>query len=201
MGGQKIFSLFLLLAAVTLAWFAAGPANGDADPPDARAHLPREKVVYRSERTLAGNWDDDFGLPGQFFAVVTDEWQWLRTKGRLAPTIVAQRGEAIETFFSENEGGAVIIAYLGEAPTGGYAVDIKEVRSSTTDDASLLTVVVRRRKPEPTDFVLQAFTYPYDVVFIAADRLPPPPYAVRFVDEKDNDLNESTGRSTIDAFR
>lgn len=59
----------------------------------------------------------------------------------------------------------VVVAALGETPTGGYAVKIHEIVRT----GDLVRVTVHMRNPAPTDFVIQALTYPIDSVCLRRD--------------------------------
>jgi len=61
-----------------------------------------------------------------------------------------------------------ILVTYGPQPTGGFAVEITDVRVG----ADAVNVVAAFRKPEPGENVTQAFTYPYDLVLVPAVDLP-----------------------------
>lgn len=56
----------------------------------------------------------------------------------------------------------VVVAAMGERPTGGFSVEVEEVR--TTEDG--LRVVVREVSPGPECIVTQAFTQPVTAVAV-----------------------------------
>jgi hypothetical protein len=60
------------------------------------------------------------------------------------------------------DGKLYILATYGAKPTGGFAVEITEVRELK----EVVEVAVKFTKPEPGQMVTQAFTYPYDLVDI-----------------------------------
>lgn len=62
----------------------------------------------------------------------------------------------------------VLGAFMGERPTGGYRIDIQEVRLKGRE----ITAVVTQKQPGPDDFVTMVFTYPGHVV--AVERPPEP---------------------------
>ena len=82
----------------------------------------------------------------------------------------------------------VIVAALGEKPTGGYRIEITQVSLH----GSALTVEVRVTVPPKDAMVTQALTYPFDAVWIPADRLAnlPKPLPVRLTDEQGEVLAE-----------
>ncbi len=58
--------------------------------------------------------------------------------------------------------GLVLGVFMGQQPTGGYAVTISSVRR-TTDE---LIVEIDRRVPGPDEIVTQALTSPYHLVWV-----------------------------------
>jgi hypothetical protein len=62
----------------------------------------------------------------------------------------------------EFEGKTYILVTFGEKKTGGYSVDIRDL---VFEDNSL-TAVVELKQPSPNENVIQAFTYPYDLVTV-----------------------------------
>ncbi len=75
-----------------------------------------------------------------------------------------------------------MLPYFGEKPTGGYGIEITQVslRGST------LTVEAGVTVPPKDAMVTQALTYPFDAVWIPADRLENlrKPLTVRLSDEQ-----------------
>ncbi len=59
---------------------------------------------------------------------------------------------------------SVLAVYLGQKPTGGYSVTVREVRLS----GSTLIVTAVERRPPPGSIVTQALTHPYHIVQIPA---------------------------------
>ena len=82
----------------------------------------------------------------------------------------------------------VIVAALGEKPTGGYGIKITQVSLH----GSALTVEARVTVPPKDAMVTQALTYPFDAVWIPADRLQNlrKPLPVRLTDEQGKGLAE-----------
>ena len=62
----------------------------------------------------------------------------------------------------------VAAVFLGERPTGGYRIAVREAR----EVAGKLRVTVVERKPPPDAMVTQAFTTPFQVVAVKRSRLP-----------------------------
>ena len=60
-----------------------------------------------------------------------------------------------------------ILVYLGEHPTGGYAVQIDGVHAV----GRVLVVQVSRRSPAPGAMVTMAFTYPKDMITLPKEHL------------------------------
>lgn len=75
----------------------------------------------------------------------------------------------------------LVIAALGEAPTGGHAVRILRVSC----DGRVANVVTHLRSPAPADYVTQVITYPVDVVHVGRDLIPgAAAIEWRFVDQR-----------------
>lgn len=53
-----------------------------------------------------------------------------------------------------------IILNMGEKPTGGYSINIKEA----IEDDSKITLIVKETSPDSRTMVTQALTYPFTVV-------------------------------------
>jgi len=62
----------------------------------------------------------------------------------------------------------VIAVFLGQKPTGGYAVEVTGVRQK----GKRLVVEARVRQPDPGGFVTQALTQPYELVAVKRSNLP-----------------------------
>ena len=107
----------------------------------------------------------------------------VRRVRRAPPSVTLEkRGE-------EEQGDRVfIVAALGEKPTGGYRIEITQVSLH----GSTLTVEARVTVPPKGAILTQALTYPFDAVWIPADRLENrrKPLAVRLTDEQGKVLAE-----------
>lgn len=57
----------------------------------------------------------------------------------------------------------VLGVFLGERPTGGYSVSVREIRRLAPDRIELHVTI---REPSPSDFVTMAFTYPGELIRI-----------------------------------
>jgi len=71
---------------------------------------------------------------------------------------------------------AVVVAYQGQQRTGGYSIEITDIRRSGT----VLAVTVSERRPASGSFTTQALTSPFVAVSIPR---PPSGATVRFADE------------------
>jgi uncharacterized protein (DUF885 family) len=74
---------------------------------------------------------------------------------------------------------AVIVAFQGQKPTGGYGISIAEIRRDGTD----LTVRAREQAPGRNDLTTQALTSPFVAVSIPR---PPEGATVKFADNVEN---------------
>lgn len=90
------------------------------------------------------------------------EWeeQWLRLTARHG-----SRPAAPQVDFSRE---MLLMAAMGDRPTGGYAVSIERV----VDRSAAFEVFVRHTSPGPRCFTTQAITSPVDIVRVAASAKP-----------------------------
>ncbi len=66
-----------------------------------------------------------------------------------------------------------VIVTRGEKPTGGYDIDIVDMKLVKEDDETeTLVVYTSFTDPEPGDIVTQVITYPYEVAKTNLERLP-----------------------------
>mgnify|MGYP001117962728 CR=1 FL=1 len=79
-----------------------------------------------------------------------------------------------------------LMAYLGEVPNDGYAVDIHSVQ---VEEGKVL-VRVARRSPAPGELNKRATTYPLAIVPVSRKALPARPFTVQFVDQSGQLLAE-----------
>jgi len=76
--------------------------------------------------------------------------------------------------------------HRGEKPTGGYAVEIFSIKE---DYPGRITVKVRLIDPDPTDLVIQAFTYPSSTAVISRNYLIFKKPSFRFMASDGHDLS------------
>lgn len=100
-----------------------------------------------------------------------EEWRELWRELHSGSTEAAAAPGAPQIDFSRS---TLVVYAAGERPTGGYAVNVVEVRRM----GSRIEVAVEVSEPAPDAIVTQALTYPYVVV-----ELPVPNAAVRIVQE------------------
>ncbi len=129
--------------------------------------------VYHAEaRPDGGNWYGGKHLPYLDFAVVGSEKDYLSQPP--LQTLVPIAPPAAD--YTQHIG---LWAYLGEAPTGGYAIQIERV--VRTGDA--VRVQVRLIAPEPDAMVTMAINYPTDYVLIDRSSLGSGEKVFTFVDQ------------------
>lgn len=155
----------------------------------------RREVVYEAD---VPSWSWSGGSPiDQYFALLTSTEHLRPAEAALPPQVWAEAGPQIEQALAEDK--VAIVAYLGQAPTGGYAIRVRrvevevlaeDVTEEDTDETSTVTIRIARRRPSPDEFVIQTFTNPYDLVTISRDKLPPAPFHVRFVDDDGHSLDD-----------
>ncbi len=63
------------------------------------------------------------------------------------------------------ESGVVLAAFMGQKPTGGYAITIESARLRGAE----VIVELNRKVPGPGDIVTQALTAPYHLVWLELD--------------------------------
>jgi len=173
--------MLLLGVAVAAAagWLLAASGNGSPH------------VVYEAD-VPDWRWSGS-SFRDQYLALLLSETDLRRARTALPDHVWRQAGAQMQRWLAEGD-TAVVVAYLGQAPTGGYAirvqrVEISEDAGANTDTTPSVTVTVARRRPGPGEFVTQAFTHPLDVVPIGKDRLPAEPFDVRFVDDQGRPLD------------
>ncbi|WP_408954405.1 protease complex subunit PrcB family protein [Natroniella sp. ANB-PHB2] len=105
-------------------------------------------VIYESSEELTGEWQQDEYPEGSQFLLIDDQ--------EVEYLVDELRG--FKGF--ESDYGPTVYVSLGERPTGGYGIQINQIRRA--DDA--LIVVVKARGPASSDMVTQAITYPHDIV-------------------------------------
>lgn len=110
--------------------------------------------------------------PGFDVAGSPDQWQQLRQ------SLVQQPALPDVDFRRE----WVVAAFMGEKPTGGYRVDVRDV----VREGRLIRVTVVQEEPGPDDFVTMVITYPGHIV--AAARPPAGRYTVVFADAGGREL-------------
>lgn len=161
--------LVLLLALGGLA------AVATFDPHVIRAEKEADPVTIFSSQaaTDAWQWHKDKPLPYAWYGVVESAAQ---LQSLLADHAFLTDRLPVDIDWSKD---ALLVAALGEAPTGGYAVRIRQVIRQGGE----LQVVVHRRSPGSGDLVTQVFTYPVDCVRLKRDQLAGAG-RIAFVDQK-----------------
>ena len=119
-------------------------------------------------------WTAQPDVSGSVYELVTSAEQAQKVLHRLPQHLRAQVFKDIDF-----ERQAAIVAYLGEAPRGGYAVDIHSVQISD----SQVWVNISRRAPGPDEITTLAITHPLSVKSLPLADLPEGDYEVRFVDQ------------------
>lgn len=117
--------------------------------------------IYDSDLdTTEWEWDlDDHGFS---IVVGLDEASWREGIRELK---YLDTGLRTRTFDFDQE--VPILAYLGERPTGGYAVHIDQIFKRDQDTI----IVISRRSPKENEFVTMAFSYPYNYLVVPRQAL------------------------------
>jgi len=152
----------ILLAAVLLAAVGGGWPGRDAGRREAEE---MSRVIYthpEPESTNRWRWHDS-GLPeGSWFGFIADAEE-LATLLKERPFLAGRLPDGVNW---EREG--LVVASLGEAPSGGYAVRIVEVAAA----GGRIHVKTAIKSPGPNDMVIQVITYPVDAVRLEKEALP-----------------------------
>lgn len=138
-------------------------------------------VIYEGETLRSWRWHGQTDLPDQYFALLLDPSDLELARLALPQKVWSEHGAEL-TRWAEDEGTAAVVAYLGEAPTGGYGISVRQLRVDGAGARQVVTVVVDRRSPAPGEFVTMAVTYPVDIVPVPTAKLPAGTFTVRFVD-------------------
>jgi hypothetical protein len=117
-----------------------------------------ERVLYENPRDSSG-WVFEGSRRVQY-AVARSEEEWGSSLAKLEPP---PRNVPDVDWASEFP----ILVYLGEFPTGGYAVQIDEV----TAKGRTIVVQVSRQSPPPGAVLTMAFTYPMHMITLSRDHL------------------------------
>ena len=96
------------------------------------------------------------GYDSEAYLVIRDEGEWESVWSK------AMRGisPALEPPKIDFSSEIVIAAFMGECPTGGYSIEIREI----VEEQDKITVIVEKRYPRPGSVVTQALTKPYHIV-------------------------------------
>jgi hypothetical protein len=158
---------------------------GDAANMPARATTPNEATEVDRTNVV------DFSVVaygassahegGRSVELITDAAQWQRAwasigGGRPVPDV---------NFGTR----AVVVAYQGRQRTGGYSIEIAEIRR----DGIVLAVTVRERRPASGDVTTQVFTSPFVAVSVPR---PAAGATVRFADAGANGSEAEAGQPT-----
>lgn len=144
---------------VLLAWLAVAAGCGGS-----------AAVEFRSLSWMGGRTPDVVVVAGpEAFASI---WERLPYAGDPPPVA----GDEI-----------VIGVLLGERPTGGYGIFVREIHRL---DRHHVRVRVERIEPQPTDVVTQVISYPGHWVAVPRDQLPRGSFRLTVVDQHETILFE-----------
>lgn len=126
------------------------------DKPDQQP-LPT-KVLFETDKYAAWKW---YKGQSQYpkdsaFATIVDYDAQLKYDKRI-PEYVLERVKDVDY-----DSKAVLLAYLGTAPSGGYGIGIEKV----TMTGNNITVQVQTKSPAPNEMVTMAITHPADYITI-----------------------------------
>lgn len=135
--------------------------------------LQEGELLYKNTEDLKGEWQESNYPEDSRFVLIDD-----KNLDQFQEELRGVKGLRLDDQLA-------IYITLGERPSGGYGIQIKQVRKK---DNKLL-VVVKAVGPEPTDVVTQIITYPYDIVKLPLEELGKIKKVI-FISEKGNKLRE-----------
>ena len=118
---------------------------------------------------------------GRAVELITDDAAWRRAW----ETIGAGRPLPDVSFDTR----AVVVAYQGQKPTGGYSIEITDIKRTGT----VLAITVNERRPASGSLTTQVITSPFVAVSIPR---PPNGASVRFADERGTEASPQQERNT-----
>ncbi|MFO7820264.1 MAG: protease complex subunit PrcB family protein [Halanaerobacter sp.] len=112
-------------------------------------------LIYKTSQKIEGEWQqEDYSDDSQFITLTPSNLE--RQKERL------RNIEGLSL-----DGGLAVYVTLGECPTGGYNIQIGEIRKAD----ETLVVTIKAISPAPDEMVTQVITYPYDLVRLSASEV------------------------------
>lgn len=122
-------------------------------------------ILYHVPPAFEAEWRSGEVPPDRWVGFALDEAGWELLDG-MVPGGLGQAGPAGFDRY------VALVAYMGERPTGGYAIQIREVVYEERGEAGgKLRVRLAVDSPDPSHFVTQAFTYPFDVAILERESL------------------------------
>lgn len=112
-------------------------------------------LIYKTSQKIEGQWQQDKYPSASKFVTITPE------------NIKLQKKKLRNTAGLSLNGGLAVYVTLGECPTGGYDIQIREIRKAD----QTLVVTVKAISPAPDQMVTQVITYPYDLVRLSASEV------------------------------
>ncbi len=124
--------------------------------------------VFTRDASLGATWHDEKVPPDRWVGIVLSQAGWERLPGQVG------HGGVIRGAQPDFSGDVAVVGYMGMMRSGGYSIDVREVRYVPAGEGKrgrvLITVEVR--SPAPDEIVTQALTNPYDVVTLAKEAWP-----------------------------
>ena len=112
-------------------------------------------LIYKTSQKIEGQWQQDQYPSDSKFVTITPA------------NIKVQKKKLRNTAGLSLNGGLAVYVSLGECPTGGYNIQIREIRKAD----QTLVVTVKAISPTPDQMVTQVITYPYDLVRLSASEV------------------------------
>ena len=113
------------------------------------------KLIYKSAKKLEGSWQqEDYISDSKFVTITKDNIKHYKNRLRNIEGL------------SLNDELAVYVT-LGQRPTGGYNIQIREIRKNN----QTLIVTIKAVSPAADQMVTQVITYPYDLVRLSSSEV------------------------------
>ena len=112
-------------------------------------------LIYKTSQKIEGQWrQEEYPQDSKFVTITPDNLE-------------QKKEELRNTDGLSLDGGLAVYVALGECPTGGYNIQVREIRKAD----QTLVVTIKAISPAPDQMVTQVITYPYDLVRLSASEV------------------------------
>lgn len=141
-------------------------------------------TLYRSDPPFEAEWRPGAVPVDRWIGFVFNDAGWDGLGGLLG-------GRPLPVERPDFTRDVALVAYMGEQRTGGYRIHVTEV---SVPAGGKLRIGLAVDSPDPSEFVIQAFTYPVDVVLLERESWPADLLARLETDRLDADVLDQDGR-------